>query len=63
MAKQKEQDAVEEITFDYTIAEKRHPRLFNSLVNHISEIDLTNSDSAKIDGEYFLVETRATAAA
>jgi len=53
-------EAYEEITFKVKLEqEASNPRLFNSMVNHISEVDLANEKPEKLDGEHFLVTVQA----
>lgn len=35
--------------------ERQNPRFFNSVVNHISEVDFASENPSKLDGEHFLV--------
>ena len=42
------------------MAEQKHPRLFNSFVNHISDNDLTHVDyAAKVEDSQLPVEEQA----
>ncbi len=49
--------AYDEISFKVNQAQERNnPRLFNSVVNHISDVDLDHTPESKLDGEHFLIK-------
>jgi len=58
---QEAKKAYEEITFNVNVdAESGNPRLFNSVVNHISDVDLDNASPTRLDGEHFLIKVNVT---
>ena len=51
--REKREKVYEEVVFDYSQAVTKHPKLFKTKVQHLSDLRLY-PDAVHIDGEYFL---------
>lgn len=56
MVQFKQSNMIEEVTFDSRDAELKNPKLFNSCINKLDEVDLAEVDKNQIDAEYFALK-------